>query len=125
MAVRWRAKRRIGILRRHGGIAAFIVPFMFFYNAALLMQADWLEVARACATAVFGAFLLSAGVQGWFIGARAVWFLRVGLVAAALMMIEGSLATDLTGLGAAAAILFVQRLLKPREAAAIRVRGAD
>jgi TRAP-type uncharacterized transport system fused permease subunit len=107
------------------GIAAFIVPFMFFYNSALLMQADWPEIARASATAVFGVFLLSSGVQGWFLGARAVWFLRVGLIVTALMMIEGSLATDLIGLGAAVAILFVQRVLKPREGAAIRVRGAD
>ncbi|RBI86670.1 TRAP transporter permease [Rhodosalinus halophilus] len=107
------------------GIAAFIVPFMFFYNSALLMQADWLEVTRACATAVFGVFLLSSGVQGWFIGARAVWFLRAALVVTALMMIEGSLATDVIGLAAAAAILFVQRVLKPREGATIRVRGAD
>jgi len=29
------------------GIAAFIVPFMFFYNSALLMEAEWFEIARA------------------------------------------------------------------------------
>ncbi|WP_273521546.1 TRAP transporter permease [Rhodosalinus sediminis] len=107
------------------GIAAFVVPFMFFYNSALLMQADWLEIARAAATAVFGVFLLSAGVQGWFLGARAVWFLRAALVAAALMMIEGSLATDVAGVVAAAAILFVQRIVRPKPGATIPVRGAD
>jgi TRAP-type uncharacterized transport system fused permease subunit len=89
------------------------------------MQADWLEIARAAATAVFGVFLLSAGVQGWFLGARAVWFLRAALVAAALMMIEGSLATDVAGVVAAAAILFVQRIVRPKPGATIPVRGAD
>jgi TRAP-type uncharacterized transport system fused permease subunit len=29
------------------GIAAFIVPFMFFYNSALLMDGTWFEVLRA------------------------------------------------------------------------------
>jgi TRAP transporter 4TM/12TM fusion protein len=53
------------------GIAAFIVPFMFFYNSAILMEGSWFEVIRAGITATFGVFLLSAGVQGWFMGGRA------------------------------------------------------
>ncbi|NBB83011.1 MAG: TRAP transporter fused permease subunit, partial [Alphaproteobacteria bacterium] len=53
------------------GIAAFIVPFMFFYNAALLMDGSWLEILRAGATATLGVFLLSSGVQGWALGQRA------------------------------------------------------
>jgi len=107
------------------GIAAFIVPFMFFYNSALLMDGGTAEILRAAATAVFGVFLLSSGVQGWFIGARAVWFLRVGLVVAALFMIEGGLVSDIIGIGLAAAVFFVQRVLRPQPGAAIEVRGAD
>ncbi len=107
------------------GLAAFIVPFMFFYNAALLMDGTWLEVGRAAVTATFGVFLLSAGVQGWFMGGRSVWYLRVALVFAALFMIEGGLVTDLIGLGAAAAIYFVQKVLRPEPDATIAIRGAD
>ncbi|MEY8843074.1 TRAP transporter permease, partial [Cribrihabitans sp. XS_ASV171] len=107
------------------GIAAFIVPFMFFYNSALLTDGTVLAVLRAGATAVFGVFLLSAGVQGWFIGARPAWFLRAGLIGAALFMIEGGLITDLIGVGAALAIFFVQKLLAPPPDAQIEVRGAD
>jgi len=107
------------------GIAAFIVPFMFFYNSALLMDGGTAEILRAAATAVFGVFLLSSGVQGWFIGARAAWFLRVGLVVAALFMIEGGLVSDIIGIGLAAAVFFVQRVLRPQPGATIEVRGAD
>lgn len=107
------------------GLAAFIVPFMFFYNSALLMDGTTIEIIRAALTATFGVFLLSAGVQGWFMGGRSVWFLRIALIVAALFMIEGGLFTDLIGLGAAIAIYLVQRLLKPRPDAAIPVRGAD
>ncbi len=107
------------------GIAAFIVPFMFFYNGALLMDGGWFEILRAGATAVFGVFLLSSGVQGWFVGARAAWFLRLGLILAALFMIEGGIVTDLIGVGATAGLVFVQRVIKPAPDAQIRVKGAD
>ncbi|MEM6478135.1 MAG: TRAP transporter fused permease subunit, partial [Pseudomonadota bacterium] len=107
------------------GIAAFIVPFMFFYNSAILMDGTWPEVARAAVTAVFGVFLLSSGVQGWFMGARAVWFLRAALLLAALCMIEGGWISDLLGLGIAAAVFFVQRVFNPAPGASIPVRGAD
>ena len=107
------------------GIAAFIVPFMFFYNGALLMDGTWSEVIRAGSTAIFGVFLLSAGVQGWFMGGRSAWFLRIGLVVAALFMIEGGIVTDLIGVGAAVAIYFIQKLFNPKPDATIPVRGAD
>ncbi len=107
------------------GIAAFIVPFMFFYNSALLMDGTVLEITRAFVTATIGVALLSASVQGWFMGGRAVWFLRIGLLAAALMMIEGGLATDLAGVGIAVAIYFVQKTFAFRPGATIPVKGAD
>ncbi|WP_370251563.1 TRAP transporter permease, partial [Nioella sp.] len=52
------------------GISAFVVPFMFFYNSAILMDGTWFEVIRAALTATVGVFLLSAGMQGWFMGGR-------------------------------------------------------
>jgi TRAP transporter 4TM/12TM fusion protein len=107
------------------GLSAFIVPFMFFYNGALLMDAEWLIVIRACVTALVGVYLLSCGIQGWFWGARVAWFVRVGLVIAALLMIEGGWQTDLAGVILAAALFFVQKLFHPREGAVVPVRGAD
>ncbi len=107
------------------GIAAFIVPFMFFYNSALLMDGTWYEVGRAGLTAVFGVFLLSGGVQGWFLGRRAAWFIRAGLVLAALFMIEGGLVTDLVGVGTVVGVWLVQRVFRPSPDATIPVRGAD
>jgi TRAP transporter 4TM/12TM fusion protein len=107
------------------GIAAFIVPFMFFYNAALLMEGSWLEIVRAAITAVVGVFFLSAAVQGWFMGAAAVWFLRVLLAAAALTMIEGGWATDIVGIGIAVVVVLIQRVIKPKPGATVRVSGMD
>jgi len=91
------------------GISAFIVPFMFFYNSALLMDGTWLEVLRAGATAIFGVFLLSSGVQGWWAAGRAGWPIRTGLIIAALFMIAGGLLSDLIGIGGAAALFLTSR----------------
>ncbi len=107
------------------GIAAFIVPFMFFYNSALLMEGSTLEVLRAAVTATLGVFLLSAGVQGWFMGRRSAWFIRPVVLAAALFMIEGGLMSDLIGVSVAVGVYAVQRLLRPDPDAPMPLRGAD
>jgi TRAP-type uncharacterized transport system fused permease subunit len=107
------------------GIAAFIVPFMFFYNSAILMEGTWFEVGRAGITAVVGVFLLSSGVQGWFVGGRAAWFIRLLLLAAALFMIEGGGVTDVIGVAAAVTAYFIQRIFRPDPDAPIPVRGVD
>lgn len=107
------------------GIAAFIVPFMFFYNSAILMDGTVLEVAQAGLTAVIGVFLLSSGVQGWFLGGRSAWFIRGLLLLAALFMIEGGALTDLVGVAIAVGAFFIQRVFHPDPDAPIPVRGAD
>ena len=99
------------------GISAFIVPFMFFYNSALLMDGTWLEITRAGATAIFGVFLLSSGVQGWWVGNRAAWPVRIGLIIVALFMIEGGLISDLIGIGGAVALYFVAQMTRSKTAA--------
>ena len=91
------------------GLAAFIVPFMFFYNGALLMNAGVFDIARALVTAVFGVYMLSGSVQGWFLNASAPVVMRLMLMVAALLMIAGGLMTDLAGIALAVVIFFLQK----------------
>jgi len=107
------------------GIAAFIVPFMFFYNSAILMEGSTFEIIRAAITAIVGVFLLSSGVQGWFMGSRTAWFMSLALLVSAILLIKGGWLTDGLGVGLAVAIYFVQKLFKPSPDATIPVRGAD
>ncbi len=107
------------------GIAAFVVPFMFFYNSALLMDGTWPEVIRAAITAVVGVYLLSSAVQGWFMGGRTVWWLRIAIGIFALFMIEGGIYTDLIGVGGAVAVWAVQKFIRPDPDTPFDVRGAD
>ncbi|MCG5499330.1 TRAP transporter permease [Ectothiorhodospira lacustris] len=101
------------------GLAAFIVPFIFFYHPALLMEGEWTEIAQSFATAMVGVFMLAGAAQGWFFGA-AGWPVRVLLFAGALMAISGDLLTDLLGLGLAVVLFLWQRRMakgKPPEPA--------
>lgn len=107
------------------GISAFVVPFMFFYNSALLMEGNTLDIVRAFITAVIGVYLLSSGMQAWFVERPVVWFNRVLLVIAAVFLIEGGLVSDLLGAGVAIIVFVVQRVLKPKPSATLAVRGAD
>jgi TRAP transporter 4TM/12TM fusion protein len=95
------------------GLAAFIVPFMFFFHPTLLMVGDNnLVIGLNFASALLGVYLLAAGAQGWFFGA-ASWVLRVVLLGTALLMISGTLMTDLMGLGLVVAMLIWQLKLAP------------
>lgn len=101
------------------GIAAFIVPFMFFYNSALLMEGDWFTIARALVTATFGVYLLSGGVLGWFGKISAPWLVRIMLIVSALLMIEGGLWTDIAGVALAVISFLLQRQRRQRLAPAV------
>ena len=90
------------------GLAAFIVPFMFFGSHELLMQGEWIDIIHATATALLGMFLLSAGVIGYYFG-HASMVVRLVLIGAALSMIAVGWVTDLIGLSVAAALFVWQR----------------
>lgn len=90
------------------GLAAFIVPFMFFYSPALLMEGSWGEVLRVFITASAGIYLLAAAIQGWFLNGSVNRVQRCILLVAALAMIAGGLLTDAIGIGLSALVLFWQ-----------------
>jgi TRAP transporter 4TM/12TM fusion protein len=92
------------------GLAAFIVPFMFFYSEALLMQGTWLEVGHVFVTATLGIILLASAVQGYFFGLLHP-ALRIFLAVAALSMIAGGWLSDAIGLAAATITFVLQRKL--------------
>lgn len=103
------------------GLAAFVVPFMFFYSAPLLMQGEWHQNLHAFVTAAFGIYLLASGIQGWFFGVVGS-ALRVVLIVAALAMIAGGLMSDIIGLSVAALVFLIQRkFVTPKNVA----RGLD
>ncbi|MEL6889478.1 MAG: TRAP transporter fused permease subunit, partial [Pseudomonadota bacterium] len=82
------------------GLAAFIVPFMFFYSPGLLMEAPWYISLRNLVTALVGVYMLAGAVQAWFMGPASP-VIRVILLVGAVCMISGDWRTDLLGIGIA------------------------
>jgi TRAP transporter 4TM/12TM fusion protein len=97
---------------------AYIVPFMFVYEPALLMIGDWQTTVHATITATMGTIVLSAGFFGYLLRPCLMWE-RVVLVVAALMLIKPGLVTDLVGLGLLVVVAGVQWFTRERV-----VRGA-
>ncbi len=88
------------------GLAAFIVPFMFFYSPGLLMEAPWYVSLRNLVTALVGVFMLAGSVQAWFFG-PATLIVRLILLVGAVCMISGDWRTDLLGLAIGGALMLL------------------
>lgn len=90
------------------GILAFIVPYMFVFGPALLLEGPILEVIWAIATALFGVIVMGHAMEGYLIR-NISWLNRLLLVVAALFTILQGAFTDLIGVGIFAVVYFVQR----------------
>ncbi|WP_136255635.1 TRAP transporter permease [Onishia niordana] len=90
------------------GLAAYIVPFMFFYSPGILMEGSWLQILRVGITATLGIVLLAGSVQAWFFG-HINGLIRLALLAGAVCMIYGGLISDLAGIAIGVAIFLLQR----------------
>lgn len=92
--------------------AGFIVPFFFVYSPALLFEGSWPEILRAVVTGTIGVVALAAALEGQFLRV-ATWLERGLFIAAALLLIDPGLTTDLIGLGVLAVGLLMQKVWTP------------
>lgn len=84
---------RTGVTASKVAFTGFLVPFLFVYGPALLLQGSPLEILWVSLTALLGVICLSAALQSWLLG-PAIWYERVVLLAAAVTLIKPGLATD-------------------------------
>ena len=75
---------------------AYIVPFMFVYEPALLMEGEWSLIATSVVSAMIGVIALAGGLFGYITGPCSMWQ-RAFLVGAAAMLIKPGLYTDMAG----------------------------
>ncbi len=90
------------------GITSYILPFMFFFSPALLMQGTGLEIVAAIVTGLLAVFCIASAVVGYFIH-------PISLIGRALIAVAGLLLmyqTTLTALIAALIVAGVFALLK-------------
>lgn len=99
---------KTGVVSVKLALAGFIVPYMFVYNQQLMLENVTLFTGiQVVVTACVGVFLIAVAAEG-FLFARVSWLFRGVALAAALLMIDSRIITDVAGLGLFAAILAYQ-----------------
>ena len=100
---------KTGVNATRLAIGAFIVPYIFVMNPAMLMidTTVW-AVVQNVATALIGMYALSGGLAG-FVQDHCKWYERILLIAGGLGMIIPGTVSDLLGFATLAAIFAIQR----------------
>ncbi len=88
-------------------IAGFLIPYMFVYGPAMVLEGTPMEIALAIVSGITGTAALAAAVQGWFLW-RATTPERMALLVAALGLIKPGWRSDLLGLGILVVVLGLQ-----------------
>ena len=101
---------KTGVNASRLAIAAFIIPYIFAFNPAMLFIDTTIpEVILIIVTSIAGMFSISAALEGYLRTHMNVIERLVGIVAG-LMLIYPGAATDVIGLGAIAAIIVIQSI---------------
>lgn len=101
-------------------IAAFVVPFFFVYNPALLLHGSIGEIAVTVITAVIGITALSFASEGVVLRVgRVSWWLRVLLIGITFTMLFPNYLSYLIGLGLITATVFLQLLVQRKSSQSV------
>ncbi|MEE0946635.1 MAG: TRAP transporter permease [Acutalibacteraceae bacterium] len=95
-------------------IGAFIVPYVFALNPAMLFidTTVW-EVVLIIITSLIGIFAVSSALQGYFIHTMS-WYERIISVVGGLLLIYPGLVTDVIGLSLVAVVVLIQLMTKKK-----------
>jgi TRAP-type uncharacterized transport system fused permease subunit len=101
---------KTGVTATRIAIGAFIVPYIFVLNPAMLMiDTNILELLLNVTTALLGMYSLSGGLTG-FVQDKCRWYETILLIAGGLGMIIPGLWSDLFGLAVLAFVIVTQKL---------------
>ena len=96
-------------------IGAFIVPYVFALNPAmLLINTTAPEVVLIIITSLVGIFAVSASLEGYFLR-RMPWYQRLMSLVGGLLLIYPGIVTDLIGLGLVALVAVLQIVTRKKE----------
>ncbi len=97
-------------------IGAFIVPYVFALNPAMLfIDTTAVEVILICITSFVGIFAVSAALEGYFMHHMA-WYERVVSVIGGLLLIYPGIVTDIVGLLLVGIVAVIQITTKKKKA---------
>lgn len=109
---------KTGINATKLAIGAFIVPYIFAMNPAMLfIDTTALQVIQIVATSLLGIFGVAAAMNGYLFR-RMHWVTRVVACAGGLLMMDPKLVTDIAGIVILVLVVIWQRFGKRKAAAA-------
>jgi TRAP-type uncharacterized transport system fused permease subunit len=101
-------------------IGAFIVPYVFALNPAMLwIDTSAGEVILISISALIGIFGVSAALEGYLIR-KMPWYQRLASVAGGLLLIYPGIVTDTIGLVLIAIVFVLQLLARKRQASVVQ-----
>ena len=96
-------------------IGAFIVPYVFALNPAMLfIDTTPVEIIQICITSLVGIFGVSAALEGYCL-CHMKWYQRILSLVGGLMLIYPGLLTDAVGLGLVILMVITQMVEKRKE----------
>ena len=105
---------KVGVISCMIALPAFIIPFTFCYNPALLLQGNLLEIVVGVVSAAIGVCFIDMCIVG-YLRAPVSWLLRLTLLAGGVMMVIPSYLWSAIGLvvgGAAFLIAWQKRAVR-------------
>jgi TRAP transporter 4TM/12TM fusion protein len=106
---------RTGVIATRLAIAAFIIPYIFVLNPAmLLVDTSFFKVFQIIITSTIGMFAIAGGMEG-FMTKKMPWWERVLAVIGGLALIDPNLFTDIIGIVIIAFIILQQYVIKDKK----------
>lgn len=106
---------KTGVVAAKLAIAAFIIPYMFVFNPAMLMMdTTVLEVIWVVLTAVVGMTAIGAGMIGYWYR-KVTWIERILAIGTGLLLIYPETITDIVGLSAFIILVAIQWVSRDKE----------
>lgn len=90
------------------GITAFVLPFMFFFGPALLLDGGVWQISQAFITAIFGVYAVAAAVVGFLNKKLSLPMRGLIITAGILLMLQGWI-SDLWGILLVTTVYFINR----------------
>ena len=110
---------KTGLIASKLAIAAFLVPYIFVLNPAMLMiDIQLLPAIQMIATSMIGIIGVSAGIMGYLVY-KSLWWERIAMILGGILLVDPGTFTDVIGL-VLIALAAVSQTIRKRAATAAR-----
>ena len=111
---------RTGWLAFRFGLPAFIIPFMFIWNPAVILQGNLVDILIAVGAEAIGVMCLVGAMEGFLLFAHLSIMARCAMGLASALLMYPRVNTQLVGLAVMVAAFLINLVFRPRVPAANR-----